>query len=113
MMPPLESIDTSRIAGFSLFRELIDTCLSQPGLTTGQLLEHYRDNKLAPQLEKLAGWNDIEIDEIAEKTFKDALNHLVVSALNDRFNFLIAKERTEGLTPEERNEVSLLVRVRQ
>lgn len=113
LVPSLDVISSYDIAGLSLFKELITTCRSQPGLTTGQLLELYRDNKLAPQLEKLASWNDIDIEEIAEKTFTDALNHLIVSALNERFNFLIAKERTQGLTAEEREEVSLLVRVRQ
>lgn len=94
--------------GLSLFQELVDVCQSNPGMTTGQLLELYRDNKFANQLEKLATWNDIEIEEIAEKTFKDALNHLFNSALDERFDYLIAKERTEGLTPEERAEVRLI-----
>ncbi|MDC9590013.1 DNA primase [Xenorhabdus sp. XENO-10] len=108
LVPPLQGMFSTQIAGLPLFLELIDTCLAQPGLTTGQLLEQYRDNKYAKQLEKLAAWNDIQIEEIAEKTFSDALNHLFASALDERFNFLIAKERTEGLTPEEREEVRLI-----
>ncbi|OTA17578.1 DNA primase [Xenorhabdus vietnamensis] len=108
LVPPLQGMFSTQIAGLPLFIELVDTCLAQPGLTTGQLLEQYRDNKYAKQLEKLAAWNDIQIEEIAEKTFSDALNHLFASALDERFNFLIAKERTEGLTPEEREEVRLI-----
>ncbi|MDC9580102.1 DNA primase [Xenorhabdus sp. PR6a] len=108
LVPPLQGMFSTQIAGLPLFIELVDTCLAQPGLTTGQLLEQYRDNKYAKQLEKLAAWNDIQIEEIAEKTFGDALNHLFASALDERFNFLMAKERTEGLTPEERKEVWLI-----
>ncbi|RKE92508.1 DNA primase [Xenorhabdus ehlersii] len=108
LVPPLQGMFSTQIAGLPLFIELVDTCLAQPGLTTGQLLEQYRDNKYAKQLEKLAAWNDIQIEEIAEKTFSDALNHLFASALDERFNFLMAKERTEGLTPEEREEVRLI-----
>ncbi|WP_340614054.1 DNA primase [Xenorhabdus thailandensis] len=108
LVPPLQGMFPTQIAGLPLFIELVDTCLAQPGLTTGQLLEQYRDNKYAKQLEKLAAWNDIQIEEIAEKTFSDALNHLFASALDERFNFLMAKERTEGLTPEEREEVRLI-----
>lgn len=108
LVPPLQGMFLTQIAGLPLFIELVDTCLAQPGLTTGQLLEQYRDNKYAKQLEKLAAWNDIQIEEIAEKTFSDALNHLFASALDERFNFLMAKERTEGLTPEEREEVRLI-----
>ncbi|HEF8771170.1 DNA primase [Providencia manganoxydans] len=107
-VPSLEGIAHIQMPGLSLFQELVDVCRSNPGLTTGQLLELYRDNKFANQLEKLATWNDIEIEEIAEKTFKDALNHLFNSALDERFDYLIAKERTEGLTPEERAEVRLI-----
>ncbi|MBE8596200.1 DNA primase [Xenorhabdus sp. BG5] len=108
LVPPLQGMFPTQIAGLPLFIELVDTCLAQPGLTTGQLLEQYRDNKYAKQLEKLAAWNDIQIEEIAEKTFSDSLNHLFASALDERFNFLMAKERTEGLTPEEREEVRLI-----
>ncbi|PHM43771.1 DNA primase [Xenorhabdus szentirmaii] len=108
LVPSLQGMFPAQIAGLPLFIELVDTCLAQPGLTTGQLLEQYRDNKYAKQLEKLAAWNDIQIEEIAEKTFSDALNHLFASALDERFNFLMAKERTEGLTPEERKEVWLI-----
>ncbi|EMT5586588.1 TPA: DNA primase [Providencia stuartii] len=107
-VPSLEGIAHIQMPGLSLFQELVDVCRSTPGMTTGQLLELYRDNKFASQLEKLATWNDIEIEEIAEKTFKDALNHLFNSALDERFDYLIAKERTEGLTPEERAEVRLI-----
>ncbi|MDC9594980.1 DNA primase [Xenorhabdus sp. IM139775] len=108
LVPPLQGMFSTQIAGLPLFTELVDTSLAQPGLTTGQLLEQYRDNKYAKQLEKLAAWNDIQIEEIAEKTFSDALDHLFASALDERFNFLIAKERTEGLTPDEREEVRLI-----
>ncbi|MDC9622234.1 DNA primase [Xenorhabdus sp. XENO-7] len=108
LVPSLQGLFSVQIAGLPLFIELVDTCLAQPGLTTGQLLEQYRDNKYVKQLEKLAAWNDIQVDEIAEKTFSDALNHLFASALDERFSFLIAKERTEGLTPEEREEVRLI-----
>ncbi|EKT60044.1 DNA primase [Providencia sneebia] len=107
-VPSLEGIAHIQMPGLPLFQELVNICQSTPGMTTGQLLELYRDNKFADQLEKLATWNDIEIDEIAEKTFKDALNHLFNSALDKRFDYLIAKERTEGLTPEERAEVRLI-----
>lgn len=77
-------------------------------MTTGQLLERYRDNNFSKQLEKLATWNDIEIEEIAENTFIDALNHLFNSALSERFDYLMAKARTQSLTPQEREEVHLI-----
>ncbi|CAQ85646.1 MULTISPECIES: DNA primase [Photorhabdus] len=108
LVPPLQGIMQAKIAGLPLFMELVEVCLTQPGLTTGQLLEQYRDTKFSKQLEKLATWNDIQVEEIAENTFRDALDHLVDSALEERLDILIARARTEGLTQEEREEVRLI-----
>ncbi|MGP1955176.1 MAG: DNA primase, partial [Arsenophonus sp. NC-QC1-MAG3] len=66
------------------------------------------NNKFIKQLKKLATWNDIKIEEIAKKMFKDALEHLFITALDERFASLMAKERTEGLTSEQREEVRLI-----
>ena len=105
LVPPLEGLDKSRMAGLGLFTELVNTCLSQPGLTTGQLLEQYRGTKEAATLEKLAMWDDIADKDIAEKTFNDALNHMVDSMLVQRQAELIARDRTHGLSSEERREL--------
>ena len=104
-VPPLEGLDHSRLAGLGLFTELVNTCLSQPGLTTGQLLEHYRGTKEATTLEKLSMWDDIADKDIAEKTFTDALNHMFDSMLERRQEELIARDRTHGLSSEERREL--------
>ncbi|CRL64138.1 DNA primase [Proteus vulgaris] len=112
LVPPLEGLNTEKIAGLSLFIELVSVCQAQPGLNTGQIIELYRENKFGKQLEKLAMWNDIDIDEIAEKTFTDTLDHLFLTAMDERLNALIAKERTEGLTQNEREEVQLIIQAR-
>ncbi len=104
-VPSLEGLDPSRLAGLGLFSELVNTCLSQPGLTTGQLLEHYRGTKEAATLEKLSMWDDIADKDIAEKTFTDALNHMFDSMLERRQEELIARDRTHGLSSEERREL--------
>jgi DNA primase len=41
-VPSLAGLNHEKLPGLGLFSELVNTCLSQPGLTTGQLLEHYR-----------------------------------------------------------------------
>jgi len=100
------------LPGLGLFRELVNTCLSQPGLTTGQLLEQYRGTNEAATLEKLSMWDDIADRDIAEKTFTDALEHLFDSALDLRLNELIARSRTEGLSAAEREEVRIITQAR-
>jgi DNA primase len=79
--------------------------LAQPGLTTGQLLEQYRGTKEAATLEKLSMWDDIADKDIAEKTFTDSLNHMFDSLLELRQEELIARDRTHGLSSEERREL--------
>ncbi|WP_165460482.1 DNA primase [Atlantibacter sp.] len=104
-VPPLDALDKNKLPGLGLFAELVNTCLSQPGLTTGQLLEHYRGTKEAATLEKLSMWDDIADKDIAEKTFTDSLNHMFDSMLELRQEELIARERTHGLSSEERREL--------
>lgn len=105
LVPPLAGLDQSKLPGLGLFAELVNTCLSQPGLTTGQLLEHYRGTNEAATLEKLSMWDDIADKEIAEKTFTDSLNHMFDSLLKLRQEELIARDRTHGLNNEERREL--------
>ncbi|GGD23827.1 DNA primase [Franconibacter pulveris 1160] len=112
LVPSLAGLDESKLPGLALFAELVNTCLSQPGLTTGQLLEHYRGTKEAATLEKLATWDDIADKDIAEKTFTDSLDHLFDSALELRLTELIARSRTHGLTPAEREEVRVITEAR-
>ncbi|PIJ79472.1 DNA primase [Erwinia sp. OLCASP19] len=111
-VPSLAGLNEEKQPGLGLFNQLVDACNEHPGITTGQLLERYRGTKYAATLEKLSVWDDIADTDIAEKTFTDALNHLLDSALELRLNELIARARTQGLTPQEREEVQVLNQVR-
>jgi len=108
LIPSLEGLEHTKQEGLPLFVELVQTCLAQPGLTTGQLLELYRDNKLSQQLETLATWNHMIVEDRVEQTFLDTLASLYDSVLEQRLEALIAQARTRGLSQEEREEVSSL-----
>ncbi|EKS1843369.1 DNA primase [Cronobacter muytjensii] len=112
LVPSLAALDKTKLPGLELFSELVNTCLSQPGLTTGRLLEHYRGTKEAATLEKLSTWDDIADKDIAEKTFTDALDHLFDSVLELRLTELIARSRTQGLSAAEREEVRIITEAR-
>ena len=64
LIPSLEGLEQTKQAGLPLFVELVQTCLAQPDLTTGQLLELYRDNKFSQQLETLATWNHMIVEDM-------------------------------------------------
>ncbi|NDL63597.1 DNA primase [Acerihabitans arboris] len=105
LIPSLQGLEQANQPGVPLFMELVQTCQAQPGLTTGQLLELYRDNKSSPQLETLAIWNHMIIEDMIEATFVDTLTSLYDSILEQRQEELIARDRTHGLTTEERKEL--------
>ncbi|MEG9299258.1 hypothetical protein V6S18_01040 [Klebsiella pneumoniae] len=62
-------------------------------------------HKEAATLEKLSMWDDIADKDIAEQTFTDSLNHMFDSLLELRQEELIARDRTHGLSSEERREL--------
>lgn len=111
MMPSLEHIKHAPIAGLPLFIELFEHCIASPGLNTAQLLELYRGRECQKQLKKLSAWQDMMFDEeeMTEIIFKDALNHLIDSVLEQRLEILIAQARSPlGLKASEREEVRLI-----
>ncbi|OZI14980.1 DNA primase [Sodalis-like symbiont of Philaenus spumarius] len=105
LVPTVQGLKQANQLGVPLFVELVQACQAQPGLTTGQLLEHYRENKSYSQLETLATWNHMIIDKMIEATFVDTLASLYDSILEHRQEALIARDRTHGLTAEERQEL--------
>lgn len=104
IVPTLEGLEQSKLAGLSLFVELVQRCTENPGLTTGQLLELYRGTEFSQPLETLATWNHMIVDEEAEAVFQDSLASLYDSALEQRLEALLARDRTEGLSAAERRE---------
>ena len=104
MVPSLEGLGNSELPGFTLFVELVGTCVAHPGLTTGQLLELYRGTKFSQSLETLATWNHMIVEDEVETMFKDSLASMYDAALERRLEYLIARERTHGLDANERRE---------
>ncbi len=104
IVPTLGGLEQSKMAGLPLFVELVSRCTENPGLTTGQLLELYRGTEFSQPLETLATWNHMIVDEEAEAVFQDSLASLYDSALEQRLEALIARDRTEGLSAAERRE---------
>ncbi|EJL88030.1 DNA primase [Pantoea sp. GM01] len=109
IVPTLDGLEQSKMAGLPLFVELVSRCTENPGLTTGQLLELYRGTNFSQPLETLATWNNVITDEDAEAEFRDSLTHVFDSALELRLEELIARQRTEGSNLSERSEIKALI----
>lgn len=107
-VPNVPGLDQAGIPGLPLFLTLVRQCQAQPGITTGQLLELYRDNNSYRQLETLAFWNHMIVEERVEQTFMDTLTRLYDRVLEQRLDALLARDRTQKLTAAERAEVHAL-----
>lgn len=105
LVPTVQKLEQKNMPGVLLFVELVQVCQAQPGLTTGQLLEYYRESKYYPQIATLATWNHMIVDEMIKEEFIDTLASFYGSILEHRQETLIARDRIYGLTAEERQEL--------
>lgn len=106
-VPPLALAgdEENRIAGLALFLDLVKTCNESPGMTMGLLLEKYRDSHYRKQLETMAAWDHMIAEEELEEKFRISLAELYDQLLQQRLDTLIARDRTHGLSAQERKEL--------
>ncbi|KJY83590.1 DNA primase [Vibrio galatheae] len=109
MVPDLSTVRELSVPGLSLFVEVLDYCHLHPNITTGQLLERWRDSRHEALLSRLAGW-EIPLDEDNEKDiFLDSLDKILAQCVEKQIENLQAKERSVGLSTEERRELLALM----
>ncbi|OOH89338.1 DNA primase [Pasteurellaceae bacterium 15-036681] len=95
--------------GFELFEELVAVCQQNIGMTMGGLLEHLRENPQFKALELLANWDHLVAPENIENTFIETLDFFYRKLVDQQIEFLVAKDRTTGLTDDEKKELLLLL----
>lgn len=111
LVPTVSALKTLKNNKIVIFVCLVQTCQSNPNLTTDQLLKFYnnRINKgFFSCIATLADWNHMITDDMIEITFIDALTKLYNLILEQRQNILIALDRISSLTIKERQELWIL-----
>jgi len=96
------------LPGVPLLRELIETLEENPHLTTGALLERFRDHESGRHLARLAAEEIPALDEGLEREFRDSLEKLQRLAEDQRFAELARKERQGQLSDAEKREFARL-----
>jgi DNA primase len=91
-----------------LLLELIETLEASPNLTTGALLERFRDHESGRHLAKLAAEEITDLDEGLEREFRDSLEKLQQLAEDQRFAELARKGRQGQLSDAEKREFARL-----
>lgn len=102
--PFIKFLEKIKIAGMSIFIELINQCISNSNITTGQLIELHRGKPYDLYIKRLAFWDHMIIDKEIENVFKDTLFNVYNLSLKTRQDELIAWEKYRGLTLKERHE---------
>ena len=108
-IPDLEPLKNLGEPGYDLLAELTALCREKIGITAGQLLEHWRDTPQQGTLEKLLAWNHLIEDDKIEDTFRETLRYFYLQLVDKRIQWLIAKDRAEGLDLNEKQELSHLL----
>ncbi|AAU38368.1 DNA primase [Basfia succiniciproducens] len=105
-LEPLKSLNEP---GFELFYALTKLCRDNMGITMGQILEYWRDSQYSKPLEILAIWDHLVTDDKIQETFLETLLYLYVRFTDQNIERLIAKDRSTGLSPEEKQELAQLL----
>ena len=109
MVPDLATVRELTVPGLSLFVEVLDYCHQHPNITTGQLLERWRNSSHEALLSRLAGW-EIPLDEDNQQDiFLDSLDKILAQCVEKQIENLQARERSVGLSTEERRELLALM----
>ena len=109
-LPEFPEFKEMQLPGLNLLNSLLDICRVTPNITTGQLLEHWRERPESKQLNQLAIWqNDVKEDKY-EDTFLDILENFLNLHLNNRIEYLKQKARSsEVLTSQETQQLAILL----
>ena len=109
-----ESADLEKLAnvhrkGTDLLIALIETVQAEPNITTAGLLERFRHDEQGRHLGKLAASelpDDEDFDAAAE--LAECIDQLALAGRKERIDFLIEKQRLNGLSDAEKAELRQL-----
>jgi DNA primase len=109
-LPEFPEFKEMTLPGLSLLNSLLEICRTTPTITTGQLLEHWREKPESKQLNTLAVWqNDIK-EDYYEAFFLDTLENFLNFHLTNKIEFLKQKSRSgQALTSTETQQLALLL----
>ncbi|KFA96285.1 DNA primase [Vibrio sp. ER1A] len=109
MVPDLSTVRDLSLPGLNLFVEVVDKCQAHPHMTTGQLLEQWRGGNNEALLSRLASWVIPLDDDNQEDVFIDSLDKILSQCIEKQIENLQAKERSVGLSVEEKRELLALM----
>lgn len=108
-LPDKNMLHGVELPGVSLLNQLIELTHSRPNVNSAQLLENFRGTKEGEQLTKLMCWEHHVVEDAAEQVFIDSIEKLLSQFVEQRTEFLLAKARTGEMSPQEKQELQVLL----
>jgi DNA primase len=103
-----EHLRSLELPGAPLLLELVETVEENPHLSTGALLERFREHQSGRHLAKLAAEEIPALDQGLEREFRDSVDKLRRLAEDQRFAELARKDREARLSDAEKREFARL-----
>lgn len=107
-VPSVDPLQKSSIPGVPLLVEIIMIWKQEPGLGHAALIERFRGQEQAQQLQRLLIWDSLELQDPGQ-AFEEAMNWIYRKTHKARIDELIAKQEAEGLGEEEKQELRNLL----
>lgn len=101
-----ETLIKDDLPGYTFLAQLIVIIKKNPAITTGALIEHWRDEREAAFIMKLAHWEHLIPDAGVENEFIGAIRQLAMLNFDEEINRLMAKATQEGLSDAEKQALS-------
>ncbi|MDP5292082.1 DNA primase [Oceanimonas sp. CHS3-5] len=109
-LPEMPALEELSLPGMELLLALLVMVREQPGMSTAQLLEHWRGHPSEPALSRLAMAENAFAGDNIEQELQDIFVVLINEYLARRIELLQQKSRSrDGLTPSEKQELLLLL----
>ncbi len=106
----IEQIVLSELPGSDLLTTLIETLQESPNINAAALLERWRNTEFEAPLILLMKWQPESDDEkVLRCEFEDCLKHIHKRANEIKVESLLHKERTGGLSDQEKQELLFLL----
>ena len=106
----IEQIVLSELPGSDLLTTLIETLQENPNINGAALLERWRNTEFEAPLIHLMKWQpETDDDDVLRCEFEDCLRHIRKRANEIKVEHLLHKERTNGLTDQEKQELLFLL----
>lgn len=104
-----EALPALDLPGFDLFLQVVELTRAQPGITTGQLLEHWRDQEDGKTLAKLAHWEHEIPEQGIQHEFIGSIKKLRQTVQDQAIERLLSKAALGNLSTEEKQALSELI----